>query len=582
MLDMDDIECRMARVNSLSQAGIGTCSLALQVGFFFDASGRNILADEQDQRLTNVGRLFRAHPREMKVPQTSSYAYNKFYIPGLGTPLEDTPAERLDSVLDARQEALVGDVGDALLAQAKETAVEAVKGDWSVVLSDKLSDLITLKSGVQATVSAITTGAQRALAEAVTPIRDSSLVAELLMTGVDARVDLAKSSFKQIVADAKRINQLPFKLIQVSVFGADLGATLARRFIDELLETVCTNVEGDYRYEEGRVEVIFAGLFDCSRRGKLDQGEGVTMMADAVGTVFKATAPATSLFGAKVIEYDQPLHPAVKQALHLVAAHERRVSRPLLPLGPLKSGWREELCPGISEDVTGGLLPSEQRPSAELCRVPLRRMFDTARQAQVPFPNFRTLNKKDPYVASYFVMRDNLAGYSVRDFSDEYMKWVCTHYPDRKYPSPASFATHLYAYCAWLGEKYHEYLALLREAGQFNVSERACINEQWGWLRHVMAEAKQIERNNSSNNGQYNNRAGEAGRIMLKAAKNVIYSSPAYGAKPLAFGINAFFNYFMHDVSSAELTDATVVQQQNAFFVPRGIETLATDGEVAA
>ncbi|MBN3171922.1 hypothetical protein H5A22_22180, partial [Pectobacterium brasiliense] len=92
--------------------------------------------------------------------------------------------------------------------------------------------------------------------------RDNPIVAELMMTGVDARVDLAKNKFKESIALSKKENQLPIKLIQISVFGADLGAALARRFIDELLETLCTKVGNEYRYEDSKVEVIFAGLFD--------------------------------------------------------------------------------------------------------------------------------------------------------------------------------------------------------------------------------------------------------------------------------------------------------------------------------
>ncbi|WP_279450844.1 hypothetical protein [Aeromonas hydrophila] len=49
----------------------------------------------------------------------------------------------------------------------------------------------------------------------------------------------------------KSQNQLPIKLIQVSVFGADLGGILARRFIEELLEEVCTKEGDEYRYEGG-------------------------------------------------------------------------------------------------------------------------------------------------------------------------------------------------------------------------------------------------------------------------------------------------------------------------------------------
>jgi Uncharacterized alpha/beta hydrolase domain (DUF2235) len=576
MNDRDDVTCRIAREKSLHQAGIGTCSLALQIGFFFDGNQRSIYKDEENQRLTNVGRLFRAHPEKILAELTSSYSYSKFYIPGLGTPLDDSTAERLDSILDARQQALTGDYIDELVGQVKETAVDAIKGkgDWSKVLTNKLGDLLTLKSSFDASCSTVINAVKRGAVEAVAPVRDNWFVADLLMTGVDARVDYAKNKFKLNIEDVKKANQLPIKLIQVSVFGADLGATLARRFIEELLESICTKSGEEYRYEESKVEIIFAGLFDCSRRGRLDQGDGVSMLADATGTVFKAAAPATSLLGAKVIDYDKPLHPAVKKALHLVAAHERRVYRPLLPLGPLKSDWSELLCPGISEDVTGGLLPNEQRPSAELCRVPLRKMYDNARAAQVPFPNFSTLNKKDPYVASYFIMRDSLAGYSVEHFSDGYMKSVTAKYPYGKAPSSEGFQVHLYAYADWLGEKYQEYLALKRDAGQWDFTKRSQIDEQWGWLAQVKAEADQFLRTHSNALGGYDGSAGMRGSIIYKAAIRVVHRNIEDGSQKTSPLIAAFFNYFMHDFTADDIKRATLSQHLGHFFVPRGIEAI--------
>ncbi|BEE08935.1 DUF2235 domain-containing protein [Aeromonas dhakensis] len=567
MVDRDDLKCRIGREESLHQAGIGTCSLALQIGFFFDGTKRNIYTDEEIRRLTNVGRLFRAHPEEIKAPLTSSYSYAKVYIPGLGTELNDTTSEQLDSILDARQKALAGDYLDDLKSQAKETVVEAVKGDWSKVLTNKLGDMLTLKSSFEASFSAAKNAAKRALVEAVAPIRDNPLVADLLMTGVDARVDYAKNNFKLAVSDVQKLNQLPIKLIQVSVFGADLGAALARRFIEELLESVCTKVGNEYRYEESKVEVIFVGLFDSSRRSLLDMGDTVAEVSDWAGLLTKnpAGVPLGVVAGAKVIEYDKPLHPAVKRALHLVAAHERRDYRPLLPLGPLKSGWREELSPGISEDVTGGLLPNEQRPSAELCRVPLRKMFDTARRAQVPFPNFRTLDKNDPYVASYFVMLDNLAGRSVQDFSDYYQKWA-----GRVDPTPAGFERHMNCYCIWLGEKLFDYQARLEVA---RGSERDELKARWGWLEQVGKDANDIvmwQRYQSK---------------TVQAAKYVKYFNES---QRVPREVDAFFNYFMHDFSSKELKHATLNAQANTmlrsnnFFVPRGIETVEADEEAAA
>lgn len=580
-MDKDDLTFRIEREDSLYQAGVGACSLALQIGFFFDGNQRNVYVDEESQRLTNVGRLFRAHPLEIKAPLISSYSYAKVYIPGLGTLLDDTAAERLDSILDARQKALAGDYVDGFVGQVKDTAVDATKGDWSKVLHNKLGDLLSLKSSFDASMDAFKKSVTRTVLEAAAPIRDNSFIAATSMTGVDARVDFAKNKFKENIALSKKENQVPIKLIQVSVFGADLGATLARRFVDELLESVCTKVGNDYFYQDSKVEVIFAGLFDCSRRGRLDSGKGVSILADVAETSVKVAKPLTIAFGEKIIDFDKPLHSAVKRALHLVAAHERRVYRPLLPLGQLKTGWKEDLCPGISEDVTGGLLPNEQRPSAELCRVPLHKMYNAARTAQVPLPNFKTLNEKDPLVSSYFIMRDSLGGHSVQHFSEGYMKWVTAKYPYGSRPSPEGFQIHLYAYADWLGEKYHEYMELKRNAGLWDFAQRSQIDDQWGWLAQVHAEAYQYLRATSNALGGYDGSVGKPGSIAHKAAIKVVYSGAQDKAKKTPPLIAAFFNYFMHDFTADEIKTATLSQhfEQGRFFIPRGIEKVEADAK---
>ncbi|MFJ5358640.1 hypothetical protein ACIPS8_17805 [Pectobacterium sp. CHL-2024] len=424
-----------------------------------------------------------------------------------------------------------------------------------------------MKSGLDAVASTAKKAVTRALLEAAEPIRDNPIVAELMMTGVDARVDLAKNKFKESIALSKKENQLPIKLIQISVFGADLGAALARRFIDELLETLCTKVGNEYRYEDSKVEVIFAGLFDCTRRSSLDMGDTVATVSDGAGLVARhpVVGMITTAFGAKVIAFDKPLHPAVKSALHLIAAHERREYRPLLPLGPLRSGWREVLCPGISEDVTGGLLPNEQRPSAELCRVPLRQMYETARRAQVPFPNFRTLQKTSRRVASYFVMQDSRQGYSAKAYSEFYSKWV-----GKTAPTPEVFELHMIHYCVWLGEKLHDYKILRQNVSG---SERDKLNAQWGWLKQVEYDADNVRRSRGLRRQMYQ------GAALVKFFDE---------SKRVPREADIFFNYFMHDFASEELRFATLNEQagtmlrNNNFFVPRGVEVLAADDEAAA
>lgn len=96
-----------------------------------------------------------------------------------------------------------------------------------------------------------------------------------------------------------------------------------------------------------------------------------------------------------------------KESLHLVAAHETRVWRCLYRTGD-NPVHKEELYPGCAEDIGGGLKPDEQKPSAELCRVALHRMYCEATMAGVPFPDFQTLNENNPVIAEYFIIKDNI------------------------------------------------------------------------------------------------------------------------------------------------------------------------------
>ncbi|MFP1942865.1 hypothetical protein [Lonsdalea quercina] len=72
------------------------------------------------------------------------------------------------------------------------------------MLSHKLGDLVTMKSGFDAHVSVAKKAAKRALIEAAAPIRDNPIVSELLMTGIDARVEFAKNRFRLNVDAVKK------------------------------------------------------------------------------------------------------------------------------------------------------------------------------------------------------------------------------------------------------------------------------------------------------------------------------------------------------------------------------------------
>ncbi|EOX3398766.1 DUF2235 domain-containing protein, partial [Vibrio cholerae] len=324
MLDIQDIQCRKIREQTLHKAGVGTCALAWQVGFFFDGMHRNINQDSDSGRLSNISRLFRAHEVRETMDLDSSYLYSKIYIPGLGTDFEDQTAERLHSVMDSQQKALLDNTLDSVSGQTKDAVVdtlfEANKKNWFETLSNHLDELFSIKGAKAVITDTAQNIAKKVTLEALPALRDNPAVMEQFMTGVDARVDGAKRSFKDRFEFVKSRNQLPIKLIQISVFGADLGGILARRFIDELLEEVCTKQGQDYIYEGAKVEVTFAGLFDCTRRSSLDSGDTMNDVFSFAGILLK---PLEWIGGAKVIDFDKPLHRAVKKALHLVAAHER-------------------------------------------------------------------------------------------------------------------------------------------------------------------------------------------------------------------------------------------------------------------
>ncbi|MBO1368019.1 DUF2235 domain-containing protein [Vibrio cholerae] len=572
MLDIQDIQCRKIREQTLHKAGVGTCALAWQVGFFFDGMHRNINQDSDSGRLSNISRLFRAHEVRETMDLDSSYLYSKIYIPGLGTDFEDQTAERLHSVMDSQQKALLDNTLDSVSGQTKEAVVdtlfEANKKNWFDTLSNHLDELFSIKGAKAVITDTAQNIAKKVTLEALPALRDNPTVMEQFMTGVDARVDGAKRSFKDRFEFVKSRNQLPIKLIQISVFGADLGGILARRFIDELLEGICTKQGEDYIYEGAKVEVTFAGLFDCTRRSSLDSGDTMNDVLSFAGILLK---PLEWIGGGKVIDFDKPLHRAVKKALHLVAAHERRVYRPLVPLGPLKSGWDESLLPGISEDITGGLLPNEQRPSAELSRVALHQMYHAARSGEVPFPNFNELHKVSEKVAAYFVMHDNLAGKSVQYYTRRYMQQA-----GNKKLSRQAFENHQYIYSWWLGKQYADYKARLKDSDS---GERSWLRKRWGWLEFVYDEAKYVERAVTNPNGYV---AYVQGSNALNMAKTFLYPPSREFPKDIA----TFFTYFMHDfVSSTAFTSSPGEQVKikaqaeslvgsHHFFLARKIESV--------
>src|SRR5690606_34442033 len=214
------------------------------------------------------------------------------------------------------------------------------------------------------------------VAEVAAPIRDSRWAASLLKTGVDTRLQGALEELDAVIEKTNQGN-IPLRTIKISVFGFDFGATLARAFVHAVFER--SQKQGnDQFYRQARIEVVFAGLFDAVDR------------TSAEIPPLEFFLPTTN-----VLDDGGLIHPEVKALLHLVAAHERRFYRRARLLGDQRRGWREELMPGVSEDIGGGIAPGEQKPSNELALVSLHRMYRAAYSAGVSLLPLQELGEKD-------------------------------------------------------------------------------------------------------------------------------------------------------------------------------------------
>jgi hypothetical protein len=498
-----DIESLVAAANRAQQtvdAGLGNCSRTWHIGFFFDGIHRNIEQDSAELRLSNVARLFRAFPDHDQ--DTSQHNYNAFYFSGLGTPFREDITTKLHAIMDGAKGSALDDLKDLPGDIAEEAGIEFFKtGKWWEVLKDVGKNLIKPTEWVTLAGDITKSAVKKVSIEATPWLRDNPVIADMLVTGVDTRITAAKLRFERFYERAVANSQVPIKLISVSLFGYDLGATLARKFLDTLLDDICQKQGDKYVYQGIPVEIIFTGLFDCARHTPASNNNGVDWFVGAFGGPIRGIS---ILLGDKYVDQDTPLPVAVKSALHLVAAHETRVWRSLYRLGGDKQKYREELLPGCSEDVGGGLKPDEQKPSAELCRVALHRMYREATLAGVPFPDFQTLRAHSETVASYFIMENSVKEKSVAEWTALYQQAV-----PFKNLSVAAQNLHLDSYIDWLGRQFYLYRSQCMKyaeqrgqvmasagasAGLLGISPKAqetasdirneidILRKHWGWL----------------------------------------------------------------------------------------------------
>ncbi|EJF7713500.1 DUF2235 domain-containing protein [Providencia rettgeri] len=605
------LDILLAAANRAGQAcdyKLGNCSRTLHLGLFFDGVGRNIEQDAPENRLSNIAKLFRAYPTPDQ--DTSTKTHKKHYISGIGTPFNETLVEKLQGLMDASLSSIGDDVNNFPTDQLKDGAAailtgssvkDAIKGIGDSLLTPK-GRIETLRDiGINATV--------RPIIEATPVLRDSDILAYNYVFGDRTRINSLKKRFTEIYEEAKSSGEIPIRLISVSLFGYDTGAALAREFIDILLDEICIFNE-DKKQHEWRdipVNIAFVGLFDCSRDTPDSSDDGLQYLSDLVQYFGYTGLVASTLIpffgGRKYLEYKSPLPTAVRKSLHLVAAHERRLWRCLYRTGLNNENHIEELIPGCSDDIGGGLISKEQKPSNELSKVALHRMYEEAFIAGIPFPHISELENKDKTIWSYFAFDDQLGGKSTKRWVAEYQK--CLPYKSLSYVSRNS---HLDSYIEWLGKQYYEYRArkveLEKESedlrgklysggeamGFAGISPKArqmqdeimqkqrLLQKHWGWLDQVRDAADDLQfRLTKHPHDTRRNIPALMNKIYMPALKRANYflacginghmgkpQPPTYSVAP-----KEMYAYFIHDIQTQRNSSEKITE---AFFCIRGIE----------
>ncbi|WP_246641548.1 T6SS phospholipase effector Tle1-like catalytic domain-containing protein [Paraburkholderia edwinii] len=192
-------------------------------------------------------------------------------------------------------------------------------------------------------------------------VRDSEVLGASAGLGCDVRLAKAVTDFEEGLLLNHKVTR-----IDIAVFGFSRGATLARAFVNRLLDR-CTMKEGVPHWpcdtaldgESAPLHIRFLGLFD---------------------TVESIGLPAHNLSDLRLRIPEQ-----VERCVHLVAGHELRACFPLTSVGNDSACCEEIVLPGVHSDVGGGYQPEEQGRSDMLARIALNRMRLEAAISGVPF-----------------------------------------------------------------------------------------------------------------------------------------------------------------------------------------------------
>ncbi|MEX5995130.1 hypothetical protein [Providencia vermicola] len=581
------------RAKHAREGKLGNCSKTLHIGLFFDGVGRNIEKDKPIGKASNIAKLYDVFKRFDK--NTENDIYWKYYISGLGTPyqaLTDKKAGQVASeVYSDFKDETKDEIVNAEIDAFKDIGIDTLFGGGGV---KEIEELLSPKGQMKLmgeTLIDYTAKITKKGIEAAPFLRDNEFIAYNFLTGVETRINDLKEVIKQAYQEAKDTGDIPLHRISVSVFGFDMGATLARYFIGVLINQLCQKDYDTGLYFYGGihggawVDIPFVGLFDCSRDtpqsddNGLDYGlKALTIMAKSNKvTEVAVDSLITTVAGRKYIDHMTPLPKQVKKSLHLIAAHEKRKWRCLYLTGRSGEHHQEELLPGCSEDIGGGLRNNEQKPNEELAKVALNKMHLAAFHAGVPFPELDELRETDFETWLYFQDEQEVKGKNATEWVDYYQSGI----PLKKLTFTALNA-HLDSYFAWLGQKHYEYKFELRRLekqesdawlspgshqGGYNISptskkealsasqQIALLKKDWGWLSKVAKEAGQVVTQ------QFGKMPDSIKRSLyypaiVRAQNYIDCGTAGYDGKSCPTSrvpiFNELYGWFVHDIQRAE------------------------------
>ncbi|MGF6753544.1 T6SS phospholipase effector Tle1-like catalytic domain-containing protein [Paraburkholderia sp. GAS42] len=386
-----DMARRAAAMACIHKQEAGHCQGQVYATVFFDGTGNNqdwvepkTTGNQRDRnKHSNVSRLYNA-----RVDKSDEGLFS-FYIPGVGTPMEE--------IGDNNQSGNTLGMGAGYMGADRINwgitrilnAIHTYATDGHVLLTnDAAKQLVNSISSSSSSNSAGVMG--QTFANSVTVGLGAKLGQMLANMAMEKQRRVAAlRKWEDKLEGVLNSGQRKVKSVNVAVFGFSRGSAEARAFANWLSELLKKNDGGYYTLAGVPIRLYFMGLFDTvASVGIPNMMPGVNgHMAWADGT--------------------QPIPGIVEQCVHFIALHEQRACFPL----EMASNVRQVAYPGMHSDVGGGYLPTEQGKCGQLSQIPLNDMYYEAVKAGVPLLSRDEIDNRPEQKAAFEIPTDLLSAY---------------------------------------------------------------------------------------------------------------------------------------------------------------------------